>query len=95
MNDTSLPPELEAFSTLLSTLPAPTQMAFHYCLCLMMVEAGKMYLLETLPGDAGPVCVFESLLKERFTIPKPPLSADEEAQVIAVLREILQEEGWL
>jgi hypothetical protein len=26
----------------------------------MMVEAGKARLVETVPGENGPVCVFES-----------------------------------
>jgi hypothetical protein len=34
--------------------PEPVRQAFHYCLALMMVEAGKARLIETLPGLATP-----------------------------------------
>jgi hypothetical protein len=34
--------------------PEPVRAAFHYCLALMMVEAGKARLIETLPGLATP-----------------------------------------
>jgi hypothetical protein len=54
---TTLPPELAAFSYLLDAQPAPVRDAFHYCLCLLMVEAGKMRLVEKVPGEHGRVCV--------------------------------------
>jgi hypothetical protein len=53
---TSLPPELQQLAVHLDALPAHTQRIFQYCLCLMMVEAGKMKLVETTPGESGAVC---------------------------------------
>ena len=50
----TLPPELAAFSYLLDTQPAPVRDAFHYCLCLLMVEACKMRLVEKVPGEPVP-----------------------------------------
>jgi hypothetical protein len=61
-----LPPELAAFASLLDAQPAPARDAFRYCLALAMVEAGKARLVETVPGENGPVCVFESSAGERF-----------------------------
>jgi hypothetical protein len=34
----------------------------------MMVEAGKAKLIETRPGEAGTICVFESAAGERFSL---------------------------
>jgi hypothetical protein len=45
--------------------------AFNYCLALMMVEAGKAKLIETRPGEAGTICVFESAAGERFSLARP------------------------
>ena len=85
---TTLPPELAAFSYLLDAQPAPVRDAFHYCLCLLMVEAGKMRLVEK-----GEICVFETVARGKFSVTKPDLSRDEKAALIDVLREILKDEG--
>jgi hypothetical protein len=83
--------------------------AFHYCLALMMVEVGVARLIETLPGEAGQVCVFprrgpmgETVAGEQFPIgplrgslARPALSQEAEAEVREIVREILEEEGGL
>ena len=89
---TALPPELAAFSYLLDTQPAPMRDAFHYCLCLLMVEAGKMRLVEKVPGENKEICVFETVARVKFSVTRPALSRDQEAALIDVLREILEEE---
>ena len=48
-----LSPDLTAFAQLLDAQPELARQAFHYCLALLMVEAGKATLIETRPGDAG------------------------------------------
>jgi hypothetical protein len=93
MND--LPPELAGFASLLDAQPQPVREIFQYCLCLMMVEAGKMRLVGTVPGEASPICIFESTAGESFSVARPPMSQEEEAEVIAMLREILKDEGML
>ncbi len=60
-----------------------------------MVEAGKARLIETVPGENGPVCVFESSVGERFNLPKPPMTAEQEATVKETLREILDKGAGL
>ena len=92
---TDLPPELEGFAFLLDAQPLPVREIFHYCLCLMMVETGKMRLVETVPGETSPICIFESIAGEAFSVSRPPLSQEEEAEVIAMLHEILKDEGVL
>jgi hypothetical protein len=92
---TTLPPELAAFSYLLDTQPAPVRDAFHYCLCLLMVEAGKMRLVEKVPGENGEIYVFETVARVKFNVTRPALSRDQEAALIDVLREILKDEGEL
>jgi len=84
---TTLPPELAAFSYLLDAQPAPVRDAFHYCLCLLMVEASKMRLVEN-----GEICVFETVARVKFSVTKPALSRDQEAALIDVLRVVLEEE---
>jgi hypothetical protein len=92
----TLPPELAAFSYLIDAQPAPVRDAFHYCLCLLMVEAGVMRLVEK-----GEICVFapcrdgKTVTRAKFSVTKPALSRDQEAALIDVLREILKDEGEL
>jgi hypothetical protein len=90
-----LPPELDAFSYLLDAQPAPVHDAFHYCLCLVLVEAGRMHLVEKVPGERGVVCVFQTALGDRFQVARPAISKEQEAALIDVLREILKDEGAL
>jgi hypothetical protein len=52
---TDLPPELAKFASLLDAQPAPVRAMCNYCLVLLMVEAGKARLVETVPGENGPV----------------------------------------
>jgi hypothetical protein len=92
---TTLPPELAAFEYLLDAQPAPMRDAFHYCLCLLMVEAGKMRLVEKVRAEHGQICVFETVARRKFSVARPTLSRDQEAALIDVLREILKDEGAL
>jgi len=82
----TLPPELAAFSYLLDAQPAPVRDAFHYCLCLLMVEASEMRLVEKVPGENGEICVFETVVRSKFSVTKPVLSRDQEAALIDVLQ---------
>jgi hypothetical protein len=90
-----LPPELEGFAALLDAQPGPVREIFQYCLCLMMVEAGKMQLVEMLPGEASAICVFKSSAGETFSVARPTMSQEEEAEVITVLGEILTDGGMV
>jgi hypothetical protein len=62
-----------------------------------MVEAGKMRLVEKVPGENGEICVFAScrdggtVTRVKFSVTRPVLSRDPEAALIDVLREILEE----
>jgi hypothetical protein len=69
--------------------------AFRYCLALTMVEAGKACLVAVEPGENGAVCVFESSAGEQFSLARPAITAEQEAAVKEMLREILRDEGWL
>jgi hypothetical protein len=92
---TNLPPELAAFAYLLDGQPAPVRDAFHYCLGLLMVEAGRMRLVETVPGENGGICVFETIVGDKFSVTRPAMSVEQEAALIDVLREVLKEEGLI
>jgi hypothetical protein len=73
--------------------PAVTQAAFAYCLCLLMVEAGRMRLVAKTPGDNGPLCHFLSAAREVFVVPEPALTAAQLTQLKTSLRQIWLEEG--
>jgi hypothetical protein len=92
---TGLPPELEGFASLLDTQPQPVREIFQYCLCLMMVGTGKMCLVDTLPGETSPICVFETSIGDTFSVPRPSMNQEEEVEAIAMLRDILKDEGLL
>jgi hypothetical protein len=59
----------------------------------MMVEAGKVRLADTLPGEPSASCVFVTGASETFSAARPPMSQEEEVEVIAVLRDILDHEA--
>jgi hypothetical protein len=44
-----------------------------------MVKAGKARLVETAPGENGPVCAFESSAGEQFSLSSPAMSNDKGA----------------
>ena len=88
-----LPPELQAFAALLDAQPSPVREAFQYCLCLAMVEAGKMKLVRTLPGETTPICLFETSAGDSFAVSRPPLDAEQEAALLEALREIIDDDG--
>jgi hypothetical protein len=73
--------------------PAVTQAAFNYCLCQLVVEAGRMRLVAKTPGDDGPLCHFHSADGEVFLVPEPALTAAQLAQLKTILRQIWLEEG--
>lgn len=91
----NLPPELAAFAILLDAQPGPVREAFAYCLCLMMVEANKMQRVEVLPGETTPIHVFRTVVGDTFSVPRPPMSQQQEEALLAMLREMMDEEGML
>ena len=91
-----LPSELAAFALLLEAQLPPVREAFQYCVCLMMIEKGKMRLVETLPGESTPLCVFETIEGERFRVNRPNITSGQEADLLEALRDIiLRDEGLL
>ena len=66
-----------------------------------MLMAGKMRLVEKVPGERGEICVFapcrdgKTAARVKYSVTRPALSRDQEAALIDVLREILKDEGKL
>ncbi len=52
-------------------------------------------MVETVPGEGGEVCAFETTVGDTFTVTKPQVTKEQEAAVIEMLREILEEAGGL
>jgi hypothetical protein len=75
----NLPLELQQLAAILDAQPGPVQVAFQYALSLLIVEASKMQLVETVPGENGLYCVFETTAEDRFSITKPPIDQETEA----------------
>lgn len=90
----NLPPELQQFAIILDAQPGPIQVAFQYAMCLLMVESGKMRLVETIPGESGATCIFEMLVGDKltFSVTKPPIDKETEAALVEQLRAILDED---
>jgi hypothetical protein len=58
----------------------------------LIAQAGKMCLPQTILGENGRVCVFETTAGDRFRVVEPKMSKESRAALIDVLREILEEE---
>jgi hypothetical protein len=95
MDPIELSSELQGFAPFLDAQSGPVRDAFVYCLCLMMVEVGKMRLVNTPPSESSLICVFETSIGDTFSVPRPPMNQEEEAEMIAMLRDILKDEGLL
>jgi hypothetical protein len=78
----------------LDAQPGPVQVIYQYAICLLMVEAGKMRLVETIPGKNGATCIFEMTVgpKLTFSVTKPPISQETEADMVMLLKAILEDE---
>ena len=87
-----LPPELQQFAAIFDAKPGPVQDIVQYCVCRLLCETGKMRLVETLPGESGAVCVFETIAGDRFSVTRLPISKEDEAALVEQLRGIFEEE---
>ncbi len=87
------PPEIQPFTSLVDTYPEPVRAALYYCLARVMVESGVARLVETLPGDSAPICVFETVMGDTFSLPKAAISPQEEEELIATLRQVFDGQG--
>ena len=88
-----LTPELEMIGAYVVAQPQTVREAFQYCLALMMVESGKAQLVETIPGDEGIICHFETVAGDSFAIKRPVMSQNQEAEILEAINEILRDEG--
>ena len=89
---TDLPPELQKYAAFLDAQPELVRIIFQYCLCLIMVEAGKMQLVETLPDNSGAICTFETVAGDTFSIAQPQISKEQEAALVQMLKSKLDVE---
>lgn len=90
-----LPTELQVLGSFLDAQPPPVRDAFRYCLCLMMVETGKMELIQTTPGDDHVLYHFQTIGGEAFAVPHPGITPEQEVGVMELLREIMEDEGLM
>jgi len=94
-NSTSdLPPELQAFASLLDAQPSEVQSAFQFLLATAMHEAGKVELLNVAEVDGRWHYTFSGA-GEVFSVVRPEMGKDVERQVRQEVRQILVEEGLL
>jgi hypothetical protein len=88
-----VPPQLEAFASLIAAHPAAVQDDFAYCLCLLMVVAGTMRLVEIMPDAASSRWLFETTSGEIFSARRPFMSEEQESEVITKLANILNDDA--
>jgi hypothetical protein len=90
-----LPTYLDGFAPFLEVQPRPIQDIFTYCLCLTLVQAGKMDLVGTVPGDDSPLCVFRTPSEDSIVVRRPKLDPAHRRQLMNGFWEILYEEELL
>ena len=78
--------KLTTFFNLCST---PVRDILAHCLCQTMVEAGLFKLIETQPGESGPVSVYETQSGYIITLARPPMDEEQEAVLVNELRDWL------
>jgi hypothetical protein len=93
LDKNKLPPQAAQLSSLFDVQPGPIQGLVKYCLALVMVESGKAKLVSTIPGDTGLLCTFKTATGEYISLAKPLLGDEQEREVKAWLRQILEEKG--
>jgi hypothetical protein len=59
----------------------------------MMVKLGKLRVANTLPGQISPICVFETVAGDTFSVERPLVSQAEEIIAIPTIREAFQDES--
>ena len=94
MMTADLPPNLQAFASLLDVQPPQVQEAFQFLLATVMHEAGKFELLNVAEVDGRWHYTFSGA-GEVFSVVRPEMSKEMERSVREEVREILVEEGLL
>jgi len=89
-----LPPELQAFASLLDAQPPDVQRAFQFLLATAMHEAGKFELLNVAAVDGRWHYTFSGA-GEMFSVVRPEMDKQTERWVREEVRQILREEGLL
>lgn len=84
-----LPAELRKYAAFLDAQTELVRETFQYCLCLILVETGKMQLVETVPDNSGIICTFETVTGDRFSIAQPQINKEQEAALINMLKNKL------
>ncbi len=92
--DYSVPPELQAFASLLDSQPPQVQEAFQFLLATAMHEAGRFELLNVAEVDGRWHYTFSGA-DEVFSVVRPEMSKAMEREVKEGIRQILREEGLL
>jgi hypothetical protein len=92
---TAPPAELEGFTEFLDAQPPGLQNIYQYCLCLIMVEADKIELVDTRVGEEGVISVFRSSDGQEFDVVKPKIYEPDEERLVETLRKLLRDEGLL
>jgi hypothetical protein len=89
-----LPPEIQAFASLLDAQPPEVQGAFQFLLATAMHEAGKFELLSVAEVDGQWHYTFSGA-GEVFSVVRPEMREEDENKVREQLWEILKEEGLI
>jgi hypothetical protein len=86
----ALPPKFAKLAARLREQPAHIQGLYRYILALTLVNKGQAHIKGMTPDGEQFRCDFETVIGERFTLPRPRISQKQEAALLEVLREMLE-----
>jgi hypothetical protein len=90
-----IPPELERYTEFLISQPTDVQNTFYYSLCIMMVNQGRMDLVDKQASEEGDICVFRSGNGEEFHVLRPDIGDEDDDLLVRALKMVLRDEGIL
>ena len=95
VNMNHIPPELERYTEFLNAQPEDIRSTFYYSLCIMMVDEGKMKLVDKQAVEDGDIFVFQSSTGQEFGVARPDIGNEDDALMVRALRMVLRDEGIL
>ena len=78
---------------IIDSQPQPVRETFEYCSAMMLVDVGRMQLVEKFPGDDGTICVFEKLAGDKIAVKRPIMSEEKEAEILEAMEKIFRDAG--
>lgn len=88
-----LPPEMALFVKYMAAQPEHIKDIYSHLIITAMVEAGNATLIQSDPGETGLMCTYRIVTGDVITLLKPKMTEAEEADMLAKIRQILDDEN--